>query len=153
MLDFLVNTLLWWHWIIFGLLLLILEIFTGTFIMLGLGIGATIVGLADLIFILSLNKELLTWAIISIITIIITILFKYFKKNSPKDKSGQSDYAIGIKGVVEEPIDANGRGKVKFNTPILGNTIWHATAKEDIPILSKVKIVNVKGQLIEVKKI
>ncbi|HHD80008.1 MAG TPA: NfeD family protein [Campylobacterales bacterium] len=151
MLDFLANTLLWWHWIIFGLILLILEIFTGTFIMLGLGIGATIVGVADLILILSLNKELLTWSIISIITI--TLLFKYFKNNSPKDKSGQSDYAIGIKGIVEEPIDANGRGKVKFNIPILGNTIWHATAKEDIPILTKVKIVNVKGQLIEVEKV
>jgi len=151
MLDFLANTLLWWHWIIFGLLLLIFEIFTGTFIMLGLGIGAAIVGVADLIFILSLNKELFIWSIFSIIMII--ILFKYFKDNSPKDKSGQSDYAIGVKGVVEEPIDANGRGKVKFNTPILGNTIWHATAKEDIPILSKVKIVNVKGQLIEVEKV
>ena len=151
MLDFLANTLLWWHWIIFGLLLLIFEIFTGTFIMLGLGIGAAIVGVADLIFILSLNKELFIWSIFSII--MITILFKYFKDNSPKDKSGQSDYAIGVKGVVEEPIDANGRGKVKFNTPILGNTIWYATAKEDIPILSRVKIVKVKGQLIEVEKI
>ena len=151
MLDFLAGTLLWWHWIIFGLLLLILEIFTGTFIMLGLGIGATIVGVADLILILSLNKELFIWSIVSII--VITILFRYFKDNSKKDKSGQSDYAIGIKGIVEEPIDANGRGKVKFNTPILGNTIWHATAKEDIPILTHVKIVNVKGQLIEVEKV
>jgi len=151
MLDFLANIVLWWHWIIFGLLLLILEIFTGTFIMLGLGIGAVIVGIADFIFILSLNKELFIWSIFSIIIII--ILFKYFKDNSPKDKSGQSDYAIGVKGVVEEPIDANGRGKVKFNTPILGNTIWYATAKEDIPILSRVKIIKVKGQLIEVEKI
>ena len=151
MLDFLANIVLWWHWIIFGLILLILEIFTSTFIMLGLGIGAVIVGVADLIFILSLNKELFIWSIFSIIIII--ILFKYFKDKSPEDKSGQSDYAIGVKGIVEEPIDANGRGKVKFNTPILGNTIWHATAKEDIPILSRVKIVKVKGQLIEVEKI
>jgi len=151
MLDFLANTLLWWHWIIFGLLLLILEIFTSTFIMLGLGIGAVIVGISDFIFIISLNQKLFIWSILSII--IIMILFKYFKDNSLKDKSGQSDYAIGVKGIVEEPIEANGRGKVKFNTPILGNTIWHATAKEDIPILSRVKIVDVKGQLIEVEKI
>jgi len=151
MLDFLADTLLWWHWIIFGLLLLIFEIFTGTFIMLGLGIGATIVGVADLILILSLNKELFIWSIASII--VITILFRYFKDKSKKDKSGQSDYAIGIKGIVEEPIDANGRGKVKFNTPILGNTIWYVTSKEDISILTQVKIVDVKGQLIEVEKV
>ncbi|NOZ90177.1 MAG: NfeD family protein [Epsilonproteobacteria bacterium] len=151
MLEFLATTLLWWHWIAFGLLLLIIEIFTGTFIMLGLGIAAAIVGVSDFILILSLNKELLLWVIVSIVTI--TILFKYFKDNTPKDKSGQSDYAIGTKGIVEEPIEANGRGKVKFNTPILGNTIWYATAKEDIPILTPVKVVDIKGQLIEVEKI
>jgi len=151
MLDFLANILLWWHWIILGLLLLILEIFTGTFIMLGLGIGAVIVGIIDFIFIISLNQKLLIWSIFSII--IIVILFKYFKDKNSQEKSGQSDYAIGVKGIVEEPIDANGRGKVKFNTPILGNTIWYVTAKEDIPILSKVKVVKIKGQLIEVEKI
>jgi len=151
MLDFLANILLWWHWIILGLLLLILEIFTGTFIMLGLGIGAVIVGIIDFIFIISLNQKLLIWSIFSII--IVVILFKYFKDKNSQEKSGQSDYAIGVKGIVEEPIDANGRGKVKFNTPILGNTIWYVTAKEDIPILSKVKVVKIKGQLIEVEKI
>jgi len=98
-----------------------------------------------------LNKELFIWSIASII--LITILFRYFKDKSKKDKSGQSDYAIGIKGIVEEPIDANGRGKVKFNTPILGNTIWYVTSKEDISILTQVKIVDVKGQLIEVEKV
>ncbi len=150
MLEFLTNELFWWHWIIFGLILLIAEIFTGTFIMLGLAIGAIIVGIMDIILLLSLNIELLLWSIISVIVII--ILFKFLKKDK-NDSSGQSNYALGIKGIVEEPIDANGRGKVKFNTPILGNTIWHATAKEDIPLLANVKIVNVKGQLIEVEKI
>ncbi len=150
MLEFLVNQLLWWHWIIFGFLLLIIEIFTGTFIMLGLGLGAIIVGSMDIILILSLNSKLLIWIIISLM--IIAILFRIFKKEK-SDKSGQSNYAIGIKGVVEEPIDAYGRGKVKFNQPILGNTIWHATAKEDIPILSHVRVVDVKGNLIEVEKI
>ncbi len=150
MLEFLTNGLFWWHRIIFGLILLIVEIFTTTFIMLGLAIGAIFVGIFDLFLILSLNTKLLVWSIVSVIAII--ILFKYFR-NHKSDSSGQSNYAIGIKGVVEEPIDANGRGKVKFNTPILGNTIWHATAKEDIPLLANVKIVNVKGQLIEVEKI
>ncbi len=150
MLEFLTNELLWWHWIIFGFILLILEIFTGTFIMLGLGLGAIIVGGIDIILILSLNSKLLLWIIISLI--FITILFKFLKK-AKQDSSGQSNYAIGVKGVVEEPIDAYGRGKVKFNRPILGNTIWHATAKEDIAILSDVRVVDVKGNLIEVAKI
>jgi membrane protein implicated in regulation of membrane protease activity len=150
MLEFLTNELLWWHWIIFGLILLIAEIFTGTFIMLGLGIGAILVGIIDVLLPISLNIELSIWSVASVIAII--MLFKYYKAHKI-DSSGQSNYAIGVRGVVEEPIDANGRGKVKFNTPILGNTIWYATAKEDIPLLAQVQIVNVKGQLIEVEKI
>jgi len=150
MLDFLANALLWWHWIIFGLILLILEILTGTFIMLGLGISATIIGVSDLLLELSLNKELLYWTILSII--IIAILFKFFKKDK-YDKSGQSRYAIGIKGIVEEPIDANGKGKVRFYQPVLGNTIWQVTAKENIPLLAQVRIKDIKGQLIEVERI
>ena len=42
---FLNDTILWWHWIVLGFILLILEMSTGTFIMLGLGVAAIIVGL------------------------------------------------------------------------------------------------------------
>jgi len=44
-------------------------------------------------------------------------------------------------------------GKVKFDKPVLGSTIWQATAKEDIATKSRVKIVQIKGQLIEVETI
>ena len=150
MLELLANNILWWHWIIFGLTMLIIEIFTGTFIMLGLGISGIIVGIIDLIFILSLNKELLLWIMSSII---ITILLIKFFKSSKIDKSGQSNYAIGIKGLVEEPIKAYSRGKVRFNSPILGSRVWNATADEDLDIETIVKIIEVQGQLIKVQKI
>jgi len=37
MLAVLNETIVWWHWIVIGLVLLILEMNTGTFVMLGLG--------------------------------------------------------------------------------------------------------------------
>ena len=150
MLEFLSQNLLWWHWIIFGILLITFEIFTGTFLMLGLGVAAILVGVIELIIPMGLEMELINWLILSIASIY--IWFKYLRDKNV-ETSGQSNYALDIKGVLEEDIKANGRGKVKFDTPVLGNTIWHATAKEDIAAKSRVKIVQIKGQLIEVEMI
>jgi membrane protein implicated in regulation of membrane protease activity len=79
-------------------------------------------------------------------------LFKYLRDKSVEN-SGQSNYSLKTKGTIEEPISAYGRGKVRFDRPVLGNTIWHATAKQNISLTSRVKIVEVKGQLIEVEEI
>ncbi|MBD3793352.1 MAG: NfeD family protein [Campylobacterales bacterium] len=150
MLEFLSQNLLWWHWIIFGILLITVEIFIGTFFMLGLGLAAILVGTVDGLLSISLEMELTLWMILSLIAIF--IWFKYLRDKT-EEKSGQSDYAIASEGIVEESIAANGRGKVKFDIPVLGNTKWHATAKADIPTGSRVKIVQIKGQLIEVEVI
>ena len=148
MLEYLTTNLLWWYWVVFGLILITTEIFLGTFLMLGLGVAAILVGTIDKIFSLSTEMELALWIILSLISIV--LWFKYLKDNSV-EYSGQSNYSLTTQGVVEETIEANGRGKVKFDTPVLGNTIWHATAKEEILAGSRIKIVEVKGQLIVVE--
>ena len=143
--------LLWWHWAILGVFLAIGELFTGTFILLGFGVGAIFTAIIEYIFNLSILYELFYFILFSIVAIY--LFLKFLREDSRVDRSGQSDYAIGAVGVVIEPIRANERGKVRFNTPILGNTVWVATAKEDIDVSSKVKIVNVIGQIIEVERI
>ncbi len=148
MLEYLTTNLLWWHWVVFGLLLITTEMFLGTFLMLGLGVAAMLVGATDKLFSLSLEMELALWILLSLVSIV--LWFKYLK-DTTVDYSGQSNYSLTTQGVVEETIEANGRGKVKFDTPVLGNTIWHATAKEEISAGSRIKIVEIKGQLIVVE--
>ena len=150
MLEFLTNSLLWWHWIIFGILLITIEIFIGTFFMLGLGIAGIIIGGVSFTYPTSLEIEIILWLILSLLSI--TIWFRYLRDKTV-DNSGQSNYSLKTKGTVEEPIPIYGRGKVRFDKPVLGNTIWHATSKQNISLTSRVKIVEVKGQLIEVKEI
>lgn len=147
MIELLSNTLLWWHWIVLGLLLLTMEMFTGTFMMLGLGVAAIFVGLIDAIYPLSLQSELALWMILSLLSI--AIWFKYMKDNT-KESVGQSNYSLETLGVVEEEIIINGRGLVRFDTPVLGNSVWSATAKENLGIDTRIQIIEVKGQLIEV---
>ena len=150
MIEFLTTELLWWHWVVFGIFLITTEIFLGTFFMLGLGLAAMIVGVLDNLFSMSLEIELIVWIALSLISIF--IWFKYLKNNH-LETIGQSNYSLETQGTVVEAISSNGRGKVKFDTPVLGNTTWHATSKEDITTDSRIKIVEIKGQLIVVASI
>ena len=147
MLEFLTNYLLWWHWIAFGIFLITFEIFTGTFILLGLGLSAMIVGVSDNFFETNLKMELSLWMILSIFSLI--VWFKYLKDSSV-EKSGQSNYSLETLGSVQESIQINGRGTVRFDRPVLGTTLWIATAKEELNVNTRVQIIEVKGQLIEV---
>jgi len=150
-LAFLSEYLLWWHWIALGLILITLELFVGTFMLLGLGVAAMIVGEVDNIFQTSLTTELILWMVLSLLSL--WLWFTYLRDQHPLERVGQSDQALDTQGTVKETITPTHRGKVRFDTPVLGNTTWHVTAKESIPVGSRVKIVNIKGQLIEVAKL
>jgi hypothetical protein len=150
LIEFLNETVLWWHWIVFGIGLLILDMTMGTFFILGLGVAAIIVGILDIYLELSFTLELTIWMILSILAI--AAWFKWFREN-PVTDSGQSNYRLDTLGVVMEDIQPHSRGKVTFDTPVLGNTSWHATAKVDIDKGSRVQIVQINGQLIEVEPI
>ncbi len=150
MIELLNNNVLWWHWIILGTILLIIEMNIGTFFILGLAVSAIVVGIIDNYMNISFSMEIFIWMILSIVSI--SAWFKWFRE-IPKTKSGQSNYRLDTLGVVIEDIEPNSRGKVKFDAPVLGNTTWHATAKENIPKDSRIRIVEVNGQLIEVEPI
>jgi hypothetical protein len=147
MIEFLSTHLLWWHWIVLGIFLLTMEMFTGTFMLLGLGLSAIVVGLIDTLYPISIQAELVIWMILSLLSII--IWFRYIQ-DQKQDPSGQSNYSLETLGRVEADIPINGRGIVRFDTPILGNSTWQATSKEHLSLGSRVKIITIKGQLIEV---
>ena len=148
MVEFLTHTVSWWHWIILGILFIILEMGTGTFITLGFGIAAVIVGLLLLIVSMNFLVQTIVWLLLSVS--IIAVLFKYFKKQPTVSSSGQSDQGLDTLGTVTETIEAYKRGRVRFDTPVLGNTEWHATADRTIEAGTRVAIKEVNGQLIKV---
>lgn len=150
MVEFLNETVLWWHWIVIGIILLITEMNVGTFFMLGLGVAAILVGIIDNLAGTSFQTELFIWMILSILSI--AAWFKWFRQK-PITDSGQSNYRLDTLGTVKEDIQPHSRGRVTFDTPVLGNTTWHAIAKVDITKETRVKIVQINGQLIEVEPI
>ena len=150
MVDFLDHTVVWWFWIIGGLLLIILELATGSFITLGLGIAALIVGLIDLMMPMGLLIQLLLWIVLSVG--FISLFFKWFKRQDTVSNTGQSTYTFDTLGIVKDAIHPHQRGKVTFDTPVLGSTQWLATSNEILEVGTRIRIVEVNGQLITVAK-
>ena len=148
LIQFLNETILWWHWVVFGIALLIWDMSLGTFFILGLGVAAIIVGILDRFLDTSFTAELGIWIVLSILAI--TAWFKWFREK-PVSDSGQSNYRLDTLGIVIEDIHPHSRGKVTFDTPVLGNSSWHAISKIDIDKGTRVKIVQINGQLIEVE--
>lgn len=150
MIEFLTTNLLWWHWIIFGLVLIVSEIFMPLFIVLWFGLSAVIVGLIDFGFDANFQTELFIWIILSVLFLI--LWFKFFKDKTIL-KSGQSDSTLGTKGLVTEDIKPHEKGKVHFESPVLGSSVWYAVSDKIIKKGAAIHIVEVKGQLLKVKEI
>jgi len=150
MVEFLDANIVWWHWLILGFVLLILEINTGTFIILGLGISAIIVGLLDLAMPMRFLNQILIWIVLSLVSL---WAWKKWIKIPNVSNTGQSDHTLDTLGTVTHEIHPHQRGKVTFDSPVLGNTSWHATSNQEIDKDSRIKIVEINGQLITVEKI
>ena len=148
MIEFLDHTVAWWFWVIGGLILIILELATGSFITLGLGIAAVLVGVIDLIIPIGLLFQLLLWILFSVV--LITLFFKWFKKQESISNIGQSSFGLDTIGTVTTQITPPARGKVLFDEPLLGSRSWSASSEHTIEIGTKVTILIVNGQIIKV---
>lgn len=150
MLDWLNANVLWWHWIILGFIFIGLETVTMTFLILGIGVAAILTGSVALLFHLSFASELLVWAILSLLFV---VGWWRFIRQRTVTQSGQPHYRVDTKGTVVEAIAPPQRGRVLFDIPVLGNREWPAFADEALEEGTKVEIVDVSGQLIQVKRI
>ena len=148
MVEFFTEYITWWHWVALGIFFIILEMATGTFVVLGFGIAAILVGLLDLMTGMNFLMQVGVWLVLSII--IIGISFKYFKTQPTVSNTGQSNFGFDTLGTVTQSIAPHKRGKVRFDTPVLGNSTWSATSDLNLEMGTRVTIQEVQGQLISV---
>jgi len=146
MLDGLNETIAYWHWIIFGLLLSLSEIFAMSFVLLWFGVSAIMVGVFLAIFEFSVTFQILLWMFLSAFNV-----YAWFKWVSPRFKtktlSGMArEKMIGQVGtVIELNLSHKGRGKLRFPAPILGDDEWQFICEDEIEIGSRVVVSEFSG--------
>ena len=139
-------------WLILGVIAIVIEMIVPTFFALFTGIGFLLAALVAFFYPESLFLQLISVSVFMAIGVII------FKKKNIADvkanKVGTHNEFVGIEGVVTVSILAHKEGEVELSTPIVGTRSWPAiTHDNELKIGSKIKIVELQGNTLLVKKI
>ena len=142
-----------WIWGALGLILLALEMATGTFYVLWFGIAGLCVALALWLFPdLSMGVQLVMYAILSLGSLAIWKL--NYKKNETHSRIGQAQgEEIGRIGTMIESSSATQNGKIRFTQGVMGSKEWTAVSNETIESGKDAKVVAVEGNALRVEAI
>lgn len=141
-------SILWWHWLIVGLALLVIEVLNiGGFYTVFFGIGALVVGVLSAIGIG--GPMWLQWLLFSIISVGGLVLFREKLLKIVQHKRGPDvDSLVGQIGVVVEDIAPGAVGKVE-----LRGTGWSAKTIHGVVAYRglRVRVTRVEGLLLFVE--
>ena len=129
-------------WILIGVGFLIAEIIIPTFIMFFFAIGAVIVSIVTACFDLSINSQIILFALSSVISLVLlrNYMKNIFKGNESKGKDEYFDNSIDPNkniAIVSKTIEPNSFGEVKYK-----GTFYKAQSENSIDEGKKVKIVS-----------
>lgn len=144
-----------WLWAILGIVLLAIEVGTGTFDILWFGIAAIIMAFL-LHFFPSLSSEIAPQLIIySILSLTSLAIWRYYyKKNETHSRVGQSQgLEIGRVGTMLSDCGPNKRGEISFTQGLMGAKKWTAVADNNITKGSEAEVIAVEGNTLRVKAV
>ncbi len=144
------EQILYWHWIVFGLLLVILEMLLPGFVLIWFGVAAILVGgLQYLIPEMSWEWQLLIFSIFSLTSVFV---WRFWSKNNLTDDPGsdilnqRSRALIGRETILIEPI-INGVGRIQVD-----DTFWRVNGA-DLENGKLVRVVDVEGATLKVEQV
>jgi inner membrane protein len=134
------STLGTWNWLIFGFLLMALELLAPGVFMFWLGLAALLVGLVSFAFNPSWQTQLLMFAIFAVAAV---PAWRYFARSAGSSSdspflNNRTKALIGREFTLDKPI-IDGTGTVRID-----DTIWRV-AGPDAPAGSRVRVVQADG--------
>jgi hypothetical protein len=148
-----VMEMLYWHWLVLGLLLIVAEIFVPSFTILWFGLGALVVGVLALMVKISFSVQVLLWTISSVL---FTVLWFKLLKPKMEDRNNSDlarESAIGEAGQVIKLPAGQTNGKLRFTTPILGEDEWEFNCDTEVALGDRLHIKEISGNVLVVAKL
>ena len=146
--------LVYWHWIVLGIVLMLAEIFIGSFFIFWFGAAAVVVGLSLTIApSISAPTQLIFWTLLSLVFAV--AWFRFLKPISKYvTKAGLSREAlIGEIGQVLSVPNGDKRGMVRFPAPLLGSDEWLIMSQDSLSIGDRVSVKDVSGNSLIVVRV
>jgi inner membrane protein len=145
--------ILWWHWIVLGIVLMLLELAVPAFFLIWFGAAAVLVGVAVAMFpSFPFAWQVVTWTVCSLV--LVWFWFKVFRRGYHKTRAGLSRGSfIGEVGLVTRDIRSYEKGQIRFQKPILGDDLWECVADDEIRTGERVRVLDVEGNILKVGRI
>ncbi len=143
----------WWHWLVLGIVLMLLELAIPAFFIIWFGLAAMLVGLVLLVApSLSLTAQVIVWTAASVA---MTMLwFRVFRTDQHKTRVGQTaGVAIGEVGLLTTAVGPYQPGRLRFQKPVLGAEQWECRSDDVIVAGERVRVVSVAGSYVNVEKL
>ncbi len=141
------NDIVYWHWLIIAVALIILEILIPGAYFLWMGISAVVVGGAMFVFPqMPILVQILIYAVLSVITV---VMYKSYRKKNPvaTDEPAlnrRGEQYIGRSFTLTEPI-VNGEGKIKVD-----DSTWKISGT-DMVVGASVRVIAIEGSILKVE--
>lgn len=139
-----------WLWGILGLVLLALEMASGTFYILWFGVAALILCLLSwLLPNLDVSIQLLSFVLISLGSLF--IWQRFYKTSATDSRVGQAQgEEIGRTGTMIETVSPLQNGRIQFTQGVMGSREWAAVSHETIEAGALAIVVAIEGNSLRV---
>jgi len=142
-----INNIIYWHWLILAVVLIILEMLIPGAYFLWMGVSAIFVG--ALMYVFPEMVFLIQILIFSVLSVISVIMYRSYRKNNPivTDEPAlnrRAEQYVGQSFTLKEPI-VNGEGKIKVD-----DSTWKITGA-DIDAGETVRVIAVDGMTLVVE--
>lgn len=138
-----------WHWLIFGFLLMALEVFAPAMVVMWFGFGAIVAGIALWLFpSLAFGWQIIIFGVVSLGSVLGWRKSRFREENVQSDTPDLNNRLhshIGKEYTLTEAI-INGRGSMR-----VGDTAWRVRGP-DLPSGTRVRITGVDGVMFTVEK-
>ncbi len=141
--------IVFWHWWVLGVALLIFELLAPGVFFLWVGLSAFVVGaIAALLPFFTWQYQLFLFSVLSVVSVVLWRIYlnKHPIKTDRPLLNRRSAQYIGRVFTLEEPI-VNRRGKIKVD-----DSTWKI-AGEDCPAHTQIKVVSVNGVVLQVERL
>lgn len=123
-----------WHWLILGLVLIILELFLTSFVSLSIGMAAIVVAALSWFLPLHYFIWIVVWLVLSILFTMSGFKFiKPYMQNRTTAGLG-AGVIIGETGMIIQSPQAEKLGKIRFSVPIFGADEWLCRTRQSVPL-------------------
>lgn len=143
-----IDAMTFWHWFVFGAILMVLEIMVMGMFLLWIGLAAIMVGVIMLVIpALTWPLAFVFWAVMSVASVAGWVAYR--KKNpAPEQNNGlnqRGSELVGQEYTLSAPIE-NGKGAVRA-----GDTMWRVVSDTDIPGGTRIRVIGLDGTSLRVE--